>query len=229
MRRKLQLVISSVFAISIFLTLVIGTNMGHYVGYKKGLKEGYLRALSDVSNKTGITFEWTDLGNGRYEILAYYEGELYAKGETEVHLWVEHWRDGKLLNKEYGAGVLTNIGKDYIEQQISNTNASEKALYCADSNDATDPPLASWTKLPSEITSNGLDRQTGAYTSTGVGTWNVSVTKTVTGTQSTQLWGLHWVVTDDSDNNLLCADSGPSQKNCVNGDTLKETWQCSVS
>jgi len=133
-----------------------------------------------------------------------------------------------LLSDETGAGVLTNIGKDWIETSLSSTNTS-KAIHMSESNDATDPPLASWTILPSEITSNGLDRQAGTYTSTGTGTWNVTKTKTVTGIQSTQLWGLNWEPTDNSDSNLLAADSGPSQKNCVAGDTLVETWMCQVS
>lgn len=216
--------------IGLLCQTVFLTNMGYQVGQKEGFKAGYLRALSDVTDKTGITFEWRDLGDGRYEILAYYEGGLYAKGVAEVHLWIEHRRNGKLLSLEYGAGQLTTIGQDWLEQQISGTiNASEQALYLADSNDAS-APSAAWTELPTEITSNGLERQTGAYTSTGVGTWNVTKQKAVTGTQSTQLWGIHWkTYADAPDNNLLAADSGPSQKNCVDGDTLTETWQITVT
>jgi len=224
--KKKTAVLTVLVATLLVVTLVVGTNMG----YQVGKKEGYLQALSDVTDKTGITFEWRDLGNGKYEILAYWDGSLYAKGETEIHIWIEHRRNGKLLSLEYGAGTLTTIGKNWIEQQISGTiNASEQALYLADSNDAS-APSAAWTQLPTEITSNGLERQTGAYTSTGDGTWNVTKTKSVTGTQSTQLWGLHWrSYAEGADNNLLAADSGPTQKNCENGDTLKETWQCTVS
>jgi hypothetical protein len=132
------------------------------------------------------------------------------------------------LSDEYGAGVLTTIGKNWIEQQLGASDGTQEALYCADSNDAG-APSAAWTELPDEIAANGLDRQTGAYASTGDGTWTVTVTKSVTGIQSTQLWGLHWIVTDESDNNLLCADSGPTQKNCVDGDTVQETWTLSVT
>lgn len=208
----------------------VGVSMTYPVANREGFNAGYLQALADVSDKTGLTFEWEDLGDGRYKIVAYYEGGLLAEGVAEVHIWIEHRRDGKLLSLEYGAGTLTTIGKNWLEQQISGTiNASEQALYLSDSNDAGSP-AAGWTELPSEITSNGLERTTGAYTSTGDGAWNVTDTKSVTGTQSTQLWGLQWrTYADGADNNLLAADSGPAQKNCVDGDTLKETWQVTVT
>jgi hypothetical protein len=205
--------------------------------YEKGYNEGYVHALSDVQGvlaQKGIDFGWQDLGDGKYILTVSVAGNLYARGNVTVDLYVQHYRDGALLSSERGAGVLTNIGKSWLEQQISGTvNASQAALYLADSNDATDPALATWTQLPSEITNNGLDRQLGAYTHTGAantGTWNVSKTKSVTATQSTQVWGLHWkAYADSADNCLLAADTTPAQKNCVNGDTLAETWQVAVA
>ena len=217
-----------ILGIAFFFGATLTVPNAYDMGYKKGLQEGYFNALADVEDRMDLTFEWEELSEGKYKITAFYLGEVVFRGEPEIHLWIEHYRNGKLLSREYGAGVLTNIGADWIEQQISGSISTNATLYCADSNDAGSP-LATWTELPSEITANGLDRQTGAYSSTGIGTWNVTVTKNVTGTQSTQLWGLHWNPTDGTDNNLMCADSGPSQKNCVNGDTLQETWQCTVS
>jgi len=194
---------------------------------EKGRKEGYLQALTDVADKTGITFEWEDLGNGNYSIYAYYEGTLVAKGSSEIHVFVEHWRNGELLSYDHHAGVLTTIGQDFIEQQISGSASTTVAIYISCSNDATSPQ-SSWTQLIAEINANGLARATGTYASTGIGTWNVTYTFSVTGTQSVQLYGLQWSATPVSDNNLLCADTS-SQKNCGSGDTLKVTWQCTVS
>lgn len=216
--------------------IIIGMLFGAYiiggaVVYQPAFQAGYLKSLTDVKDllgQKGIAFSWEDMGEGQYVLSVSVGGQLQARGLVSAHLWIEHWRDGTLLAQEYGAGTLTTIGKNFIEWQISGNTTAQRALYCADSNNAS-APSAAWTKLPNEITANGLDRQTGAYTSTGDGTWNVSVTKLVTGTQATQLWGLHWIVTDDSDNNLLAADSGPEQKNCENGDTLKETWQVTVT
>lgn len=225
---KTVVVIVMMFVVG-FASFMAAVNMTYPHAHKKGYEKGYLAALSDVSEKTGITFEWKDRGDGKYEITAYQEGTLYAMGVAEVHIWIEHWRNGILLSKEFGAGTLTTYGKNHIEQQLSGTlNATQRALYCSDSNDAS-APSAAWTILPSEITSNGLDRQTGTYASTGDGTWNVTVTKSVTGTQSTQLWGLNVDPGDNVDGYLLAADSTPAQKNCISGDTMKETWQITVS
>jgi len=193
---------------------------------EKGRKEGYLQALTDVADKTGITFEWEDLGNGNYQIYAYYEGTLVAKGSSEIHVYVEHWRNGELLSYDHHAGTLMDIGKDFIEGQISNTNTSD-AIYISCSNDASSP-ASGWTLIPGEINANGLTRASGAYASTGTGTWNVSKTFSVTGTQSVQLYGLQWSSTSQSSGNLLCADTS-SQKNCNSGDTLKVTFQCTVT
>jgi len=200
--------------------------------YKKGYEEGYVKALGDVKDilgEKGIDFSWKDLGEGKYVLEVRLSGTLIARGTVEVHLTVEHYRGVTLLSTEYGAGVLTTWGKNWIEQQLSGTlNSTQHALYLSDSNNASEPS-ASWTILPNEITTNGLDRQTGTYTSTGDGTWNVTKAKSVTGTQPTQLWGLNADPSDGLDGYLIAADSGPAQKNCVSGDTLTETWMISVS
>ena len=202
-------------------------------GYNKGYETGYVQSLTDANNalkERGIqaVFDWEAQGNGSYKISLMYEGKVYAVGHAEVHVWIQKNDDPA----EFGAGVLTNIGKSFLEWQISGNTTAVRAIYCSDSNDATDPALATWTILPSEITTNGLDRQQGTYTHTGAansGTWNVSVTKTATATQSTQLWGLNWVATDNNDGNLLAVDTTPAQKNLVANDTLKETWQIAVT
>ena len=223
--------------VMLFAAYFVGALTTVPTAYQKGLEEGHklgfadaIQAINDkYGSLMGVTFDWEDLGNGVYQITAYRDGQFLAQANAVIHLNVLHVRNGVLLSNETGAGVLTNIGKDWIELQISGVSTTDRAIYCADSNDATDPALATWTQLPSEIINNGLDRQIGTYASTGVGTWTVTCAKSVTGTQSTQLWGLHWITTDNSNNNLLCSDTGPLQKNCVAGDTLTETWSCTVA
>ena len=200
-------------------TFIVASNMGYNVGFK----EGYVRALSDISDKTGITFEWKDLGNGVYEVKAYHQGGLYAKGSVEVHIWVQ--KNAEVA--EHHAGVLTTIGKDWIEDQLGDSPSTDPAKWISCSDDASSPSAA-WTQIPTEINANGLARATGTYASTGTGAWNVTYTFTATGTQSCRLYGLQWVSTPQSNNNLLCSDTS-SQKNLGSGDTLKVTFQVSVT
>ena len=221
-----------VIILTLFGAFFLGATTTVPTAYNKGYEAGYVRALTDIKDilaERDIVFSWQDLGDGKYKLSVYLSGQLQARGNVEIHLNIKHYRAGELLSDEYGAGVLTNIGKDWIEQQLAASDGTQEALYLADSNNATDPALATWTILPGEITINGLDRQTGTYTSTGVGIWTVTKTKTATGTQSTQLWGIHWIVTDASDSNLLAADTGPAQKNMVATDTLAETWTITVT
>lgn len=202
--------------------------------YKKGYEEGVVNTLTDVRAKLAgadIDFDWVDLGNGKYllNIKVLGSGQELTL-QTEVDVLIQHYRDGQLISESYGAGTLTTWGMNWIEQQLSGTvNATQSALYLGDSNNAGAPDVG-WTELPEEITANGLERALGVYTSTGNGAWNVTKTKSVTDTQSTQLWGLYAsTIVGSGQTTLIAADSTPAQKNCVNGDTLAETWQITVS
>ena len=155
--------------------------------------------------------------------------EEQLSGETqlgvEVHLWVYHYRNGVLISSSHHAGVLTNIGKDFIEQQISGTPNASKAVYISCSND-TSSPVAGWYNIPAEITTDGLSRALGTYSSTGVGTWNVTNAFTVTGTNSTQLYGLS--ISAAPAGGLIASDTS-TQKDVSSGDTLTVTWQVTVT
>lgn len=132
------------------------------------------------------------------------------------------------------SNTLTNIGKDWIEQQISGTpSATQIAKYIALSTDAT-APAATWTVLVAsdptkEINSGGLTRAAGTYASTGVGAWTVSYQFTAGATHtSVQLTGLHWDGTSRSDNNLFAANTFTAVT-LYNGDKLTVTWTMSVA
>ena len=225
---KIAGVVALIFLIA-FGSFAVGVNSAYYVAKKEGFKEGYLTALTDVADKTGITFQWHDLGNGMYEIEAFYEGALIAKGVTEVHCEVEQ-RDaeGNLISRTFHDGTLTTIGKNWIEDQLGDSPATDPAKWIACSN-TTDSVVVGWTELPDEITTDGLARAAGSYASTGDGAWNETYTFSVTGTNSTVCYGLHWAASGD--NNLICAENqgAGNRKNVNDGDTLKVTWQVSVS
>jgi len=224
---KIAVVTVLMFVIA-FSSFAVGVNRAYYVAQEMGFKTGYTQALDDVTAKTGIEFEWQDLGDGRYAIQAFYDGKLIAKGIAEVHCEVVQMRSGLLVSYSYHAGTLTTIGKNWIEDQLGDSPATDPAKWIACSN-TTDSASAAWTELPSEITTDGLTRAVGSYASTGDGTWNITKTFSVTGTNSTVCYGLHWAASGD--NNLLCAENqgAGNRKNVANGDTLAVTWQVTVS
>jgi len=235
-KKSSKLVMAIVVAVLMVSSGFVGALLNGSVSYNSGLNSGYLMALDDMGDlltQVDADFEWIVLADGRYELSVSLPngGGMVARGVVNVDLYLEHRdSDGNLLSSARGAGTLTTIGQDWIEQQMSGTiNATERALYLGDSNSG-DGPSDAWTQIPLEINANGLERAIGSYVSTGVGAWNVTKTKTATGTQSTQLWGIYWKgYADEQDNCLLASDSTPSQKNMENGDTLTETWQISVS
>ena len=115
-------------------------------------------------------------------------------------------KDGVALDN---AGVLTNVGLDFIEGKLFNdgfANASANAKYLCLSTSASSPSAA-WIDLPSEITTNGLERAEAAYASTGVGTCTLTYQWTATDTHTdVQLVGWAW---DDTagDGSLFGSDT----------------------
>jgi hypothetical protein len=209
-----------------FGSFTVGVDLAYKVGYDRG----YKRSLEDVKgilSQKDIEFNWTGLDNGQYLFQISYKGALVYSGRTELHLLAEHYRNGILLSSSYHSMSLTDAGKDWLEGIIGNTVGSDVAKYIACSNDSS-AFNASWTSVPNEITTNGLARAAGTYTSTGTGTWNITKTFSVTGTSSTKLYGLYYT---SSGAGLLAAEQQgtANQKNLVAGDSLKITVQASVS
>lgn len=127
------------------------------------------------------------------------------------------------------AGVLTNDGKDWLEDQISDSPSTTPAAYIGLTSSAH-TPAATDHKLWGEIDTGGtLDRQLGTYASTGVGTWTVtksiSVDATYTNVQAT---GLYWSDTDSTNNTMLASDTFATCSP-ISGDTLNITWTNSAS
>jgi len=213
---------ATVVALLLFAILVIGTNMGFQVGFKRG----YIKALKDISEQTGLKLDWEYLGGGKYRIWVYSETKLLTLHEVEFHCNVEHWRNNRLLSRTEHPMTLTNWGKDWIEQQLGGSGGTTTAQWIGVSNSSLAVDVA-WTILPDEITTDGLARKQGSYTSTGVGQWNITVTFSVTGKNSTKLYGLY----AGSGNTLVAAEQQgtANQKNLESGDSLKVTIQVSVS
>jgi hypothetical protein len=213
-----------------FGTFTAGVNLSFPVGEKKG----YENALTDVKAllaEKGIELQWTELGNGQYTIKLLSNGQLKYSTTMEMHMTVQQYRNGELISETYHAMSVTNFGKDWVEQQLfSDVNYTDNALYISASNDET-AFSAAWTALPAEITANGLGRAVGAYTSTGVGAANITKTFSISGTQSSCLYGISagpyatWAAS------LIAAEqqTATARKNMIAGDSLAITVQWSHS
>ena len=149
---------------------------------------------------------------------------------VEIHLLAKQYRDGKLISESNHQMSLTNAGKDWIADNLFNKNGAnngKNAMYIA-SSPSTAAFDAIWVAIPAEITSNGLSRALAAWTDTaGFGTGSLYKSFSVTGTQSTQLYGLYYDT--GTTNTLVAAEQQGSVKNMVNGDTLAITIQITIS
>lgn len=207
--------------------------------YRYGTQIGFNNAITSLAQalqKAGANVDIVDLDDGTYQIVVHFPSEEGGVGkfttELELHMWVEHFdKFGNLVSRTFHAMTLTNTGKDFIEGKLGDNsfaNTTGFADYIGMSNDSS-AFSATWTTLPSEITTAGLTRAQGTYVSTGTGTWNCSKAFSVTATEATKLYGLYW--NSGTTCSLVAAEQQGvgSQKNVVDGDTLTITVQGTIT
>ena len=127
---------------------------------------------------------------------------------TEVHGYVvvKVWdAEGNLIYEYEQHNIIVTIGSKYIRNilgfnNITNMNAT---ISISLSNDTA--PSTSWTKLPNEYTTLGLDRAEGTASVINATAYQVQHTWTATGEANVSCTGLHWSPVDGSDNNLFAA------------------------
>ena len=159
---------------------------------------------------TGNTF----IIKGRVLIDAYHYDEA-----TGAYIPFYHYESSNLI---------VNIGKDWIEDQLGDSPATDPAKWISLSTDVSAPAVG-WTQIPTEIAAGGLARAVGTYSSTGVGAWEIEATFTASATHTdVQLTGLQWVVTAGSDNNLMAANTFTTVT-LTSGDALTVTWQLDIT
>jgi len=142
--------------------------------------------------------------------------------------------DGRIEKLECTTNLLVDQGKNFTAELISGldftsaTPGTDFAKHISLSNN-TGSPASSWTVLPDEITTNGLDRKTGTCAINGVGNFSCWYQFEATGTQSgIHLAGLNWNATDGA-NTLVAANALSSDVNLESGDKLTINWTVSIS
>lgn len=131
-----------------------------------------------------------------------------------------------LFYHDESSNLITNIGFDWIEDQLGDTPATDPAKWISVSLDATSPGVG-WTQIITEIAAGGLARAVGTYTSTGTGVWTIAVTFTASATHTNvQLTGLQWA--SSGDGNLMAANTFTAVT-LNNGDTLTITWTLTLT
>ena len=199
---------------------------------KQGREEGFWYVVDRLED-AGLEVSIEQLPDGSYNVrfvLPTKGMEFNAK--LELHLIVDHYRDGVLLSSTFHTMTLTDYGKDWMEDKLSGLDAGGKwncnATFIACSN-STDTDFASDTSLDEEITTDGLSRAEGSVTNTGTGAWNVTNTFSVTDTNSTKLYGLCLDAYPGA--TLIAAENQgvANQKNLNGGDSLEIVAMGSVS
>ena len=221
--------------ISLVAILAIVLVASQFAVYNYASNIGYNNAITSLAQalrQAGATVNITDLGDGRYELKVHFPTATGQAGELsvpfELHMTVEQWRDGELVSRTTHPMTLTDLGKNWIADKISgiNTNFAKNATYISVSNSSLAVDVA-WTSIDAEITDGGLARATNSTTDTGTGTWTCMITFSVTLTRSTKLYGYSY----DSAGGLIAAEQQGtgSQKNLIDGDTLKITISGTIS
>ena len=208
-----SLVIATLLLSNILLTGVSIANQASIVD-NQALIAGHVDSLTEYISNMGEEY-YTETGQ---------TGEFSFNFHVEA---IHRDPDGVMLSYSEHAGVLTTIGKNWIEDQLGDSpNATSVAQYISLSNNAG-APSAAWTVIPEEIAANNLTRRQGAYASTGDGVWTVTEIFTFSGTQSAQLVGVNWDGAG-SDNCLLFSDQMTAVSG-ESGDTLTITATVTVT
>lgn len=145
--------------------------------------------------------------------------------DVEVHLEMWHYDElGNLLNYSRHAGVLTDTGKEWIEDQLGDAAVAE-GDYIAMSNNSG-APSSGWSILPDETTTGAMGRAQGTYADDGTGQWNITQSFSPTETNSTQLVGLYYSAYPAS--SLIASDT-ITLVNYQSGDTVQLRFTVTVA
>jgi hypothetical protein len=213
----------------------------YVVGYSNAtpfLKQGYEAGLTDMQtalDKNGVYTSWNLNADGSYTVnILGSNGAILSSATYKLDLFVQQIRDGKVIGQSIHTMTWTTAGLTWLADNTWNSagvNVTQFARYIGASADATGFSAA-WTALPAEIVNNGLGRALASWTAGTTGIGNLTKSFSVTGTQSTQLYGLYTDTYANAPGSTLVAaeqQGAGAVKNLLAGDTLATTIQCSAA
>ena len=201
-----------------FVTGEYGGGVGPGYNQQLGVKVDTVTILNtvDPSHYTGQVIPFLDWCT---QLIWRATGKMWVEPDGSYSIfWSRH------------AGVLTNDGKDWLEDQISDSPSAATISKWIALTRSDHSPAATDHKLFSEIdTAGGLDKAEGTYTSTGVGVWTVEKQFTSdTDYLGVQATGLHWTTTGSENGTMLCSDTFAAVT-LANGDKITVTWTVTIT
>jgi hypothetical protein len=131
-------------------------------------------------------------------------------------------RDGTVVYNYTTHNTLTTIGAHLARNVFGFANeTATQVKYVALSSDTS--PDKSWTKLPNEYTTGGLERKTGTPSVVNATAFQVVASWTSSTTTTIKCTSLHWDGTSGSDNNMW-AVATIADASVISGDNVQVTW-----
>ncbi|MCS7124534.1 MAG: hypothetical protein NZ932_03865 [Candidatus Bathyarchaeota archaeon] len=158
-------------------------------------------------------------------VIGYYHGQLSATQQEVAFPHMVNFtiiRNGKTVYNYTTHNILTTIGARFIRNILCFDNETQRQVkYIALSSDTS--PSKTWTKLPNEYTTGGLERKAGTPSTINATAFQVVAQWTSSTTTTIKCTGLHWSGTSGSDNNLFAVASIPDAS-VTPGDIIQVTW-----
>jgi hypothetical protein len=175
--------------------------------------------------KTGLTATAIALVIIAAFAFGFYQGQLLAVQQTVKYPHMVNFvviRDGTVVYNYTTHNILTTIGARLARNVFGFANETATQMkYVALSSDTS--PDKSWTKLPSEYTTGGLERKAGTPTVVNTTAFQVVASWTSSTTTTIKCTSLHWDGTSGSDNNMWAVASIPDAS-VISGDNIQVTW-----
>jgi hypothetical protein len=157
--------------------------------------------------------------------IGFYQGQLLAIQQEVKYPHIVNMvvtRNGTVVYNYTTHNILTTIGARLARNVFGFANETQTQVkYIALSPDTS--PSKTWTKLPNEYTTGGLERKAGTPTVVNTTAFQVVASWTSSTTTTIKCTALHWNGTSGSDNNMWAVASIPDAS-VIPGDNIQVTW-----